>query len=304
MPVRKTGLDLKRAALAKADMPAVLKDFHLRILPEKRYAELADMVRAGTFDPLFSYEAFPLLSPVTAILGQADWREGLKALFSAAPEKLNEAKIHRFRSYSSGNKRSFSLLEYEEGNTYWDSPILLVKYFSEEKKNLFEIAALFPSLFYQRKVNPDGEICPYLFDVATQEKLTVQRLEMIKDVAGSVDFLNLTDSKGRTLFYKFLQEAQVRDVNALDAATWMLMHKPELVNIPDHLGWTILDRLIVSSGGDYDTPMGRLLVASGARLNRQVAPKFNLAAEIERIAEAAPLKKTKMLLPKSSGKEP
>jgi hypothetical protein len=61
----------------------------------------------------------------------------------------------------------------------------------------------------------------------------------------------------------------------------MLQRKPELVNEPDRFGWTPLDRLLSRCQGKYDTSMGRLLVASGARFEKQLAPNFNIAAEIE-----------------------
>ena len=55
-----------------------------------------------------------------------------------------------------------------------------------------------------------------------------------------------------------------------------------LVNEPDRYGWTPLDRLVSLSPERLDTSMSRLLIASGGTLQKQIAPKFNFAAELEK----------------------
>ncbi len=53
-------------------MPQALKDLLTRIIPEKRFDDLRELVKHGVIDPLAVPEKHPLMSPVSQVMATGD----------------------------------------------------------------------------------------------------------------------------------------------------------------------------------------------------------------------------------------
>jgi len=260
---------------------ALLEDLSFRIIPEKRFDELRDLVRTGKLDLTKVWEPNPLMSAVSQLAGAPDWQEFFKAAFEAAPEAALDAPCpcHGLRTgNASTNPATFH-------NSYGNSVETpnLATFLLRSGKGIADIAKALPQLldapvgdYYNR--NPQ----PMLFAVLGSEREIVDQLDALEAATGGCEFLYLRNARGETLFHTIAQSPSSRDDQArLDAVSWMLERRPGLVNERDRFGWTPLDRFVSFAGANVDCAMSRLLVAAGAEFSRQIAPGFNLAAAVE-----------------------
>ncbi len=71
---------------------------------------------------------------------------------------------------------------------------------------------------------------------------TVKTLDMLEQMTGGTEFLNIKNSRGATMFHRIVSNASWTETeDKLDLAAWMLQKNPQLLNDPDRFGWTPLD---------------------------------------------------------------
>jgi hypothetical protein len=153
-------------------------------------------------------------------------------------------------------------------------------------KNIFSITEISPALLGQT-VKIDQRVLPLLHSLQLQSPFTIAELEKLFRDCDPAFFLGTRDARGKTLFFDIAINPNNREsVNMIDVTSWMLLKQPNLIHMTDNLGWTVLDRYILNLSSQRVDPlessMLRLLVSAGAQFNRQVAPRFNLAAEVEK----------------------
>ncbi|MEZ0225586.1 MAG: hypothetical protein ACAH83_13605 [Alphaproteobacteria bacterium] len=280
----KTARTEKDIALDDPKLPPILRHLAERVIPEKREAELRALIQEGALDPLMDCEAQPLLSPVSQVMNMAKEDTGpwLKILFSGAPEKIAQAKCP-CRSFRNGG---FSTdLNYRDYyNTGIETPKLLSVLLTRTETPVVELTSLAPWSLTEKipdRYGNNGDE-PLLHSVLQTREFSVATFDKLEKLTGGVDFLGIKNSRGETLFHRIVSNCGwCEDITRLDVASWMLQRRPELVNEPDRFGWTPLDRMLSLSQGKLDTSMGRLMIVSGARLEKQMATQFNLAAALE-----------------------
>jgi hypothetical protein len=259
-------------ALANPAVPEALKELHLRILPGKDVAALQQMMSEGRINPLDSCAACPALSPINQILlveNKEKKKEFLKALFSTCPEKFSLAHCTMFRdSYGHPRLPDFS------GNAAREKVSLgladyLARYISLTPAEILEIS---PFALLSKTEDGRGFAMRMSPDIALFEKLAAK---------WGTDFLDARNDRGETLVH-ILLACSGEERTRLDLLSWVLMKKPHLASVQDNLGWTPLDRHIAGlTVANADNATTRLLVTFGASFNRQLAPGFNLAAEVK-----------------------
>lgn len=278
-------LTKKAEALADPRVHPILKDLAQRVIPGGMKDELARMVRVGLIDPVMVPETQPILSPVSQIMSlpPGEAKEWLKILFADAPEKLAVAKCpcygfqHGYFSADPDNRNPYYATELE-------TPSLVSVLASRTETPVMELAAITPAALTgsvpDRYGNNAAE--PLFHQLFNSKEFSVATFDKLEELCGNDDFLMLKNSRGETLFHRIASyTGWGEDIARLDVASWMLQRRPNLVNEPDRFGWTPLDRLVSQARGQVDTSMGRLLIVSGARLEKQIAPAFTLAAALE-----------------------
>jgi hypothetical protein len=280
----KSARTVRDEALDDPRLPPVLKHLAEHIIPEKRETELRALVREQALDPLMICDAQPLLSPVAQVMNMptADTVPWLNILFSGAPEKMAYAKCP-CRGFRNGNF-STDLNYHDYYNTGIESPLLLTVLISRTETPLSDLTALFPQVLAEKIPDRYGNNSdePFVHSLLQSREFSVATFDRLEELTGGVDFLNIKNSRGETLFHRVVRNyGWCEDITKLDVASWMLQRKPELVNEPDRFGWTPLDRMLSLCQGKLDTSMGRLMIVSGARLEKQMATQFNLAAALE-----------------------
>lgn len=282
-----TRLSYRDQALADASVPQALKDLLTRIIPEKRFDDLRELVHEGVIDPLLVPEKFPLMSAVSQVMASAEWKEWLPVLFSAHPESLSVALMPK-------GYYDTSIANYTPNEGYRsaiEKPQLLSWLLQRGDTPVLDIVALMPieaapqmleTTALPRYGNSDKVPEPLFHHIFNTNEMTVANLDKIERMTGGSDFLKIKNARGETMFHRIVSQANWKeDDDKLDLASWMLQRNPQLVNEPDRFGWTPLDRFLSHTQGVTDNSMGRLLIASGARLDKQIAPKFNLATELD-----------------------
>lgn len=275
----------KEEALADPALPPVLKHLAESIIPEKREEELRALVRGGCFDPLLICEARPLLSPLSQVMGmpKEDADRWLKIMLGDDPEKWASAQCP---CYGFRNGRFSTDPDYKDSyyGTTLETPSLLSVLAARTETPVIDIAAISPAALVLPTADRYGNLAdqPLLHQMLQTKEFSIATLDKLETLTGGVDFLNIKNNRGETLFHRIVSNAGwCEDIARLDAASWMLQRKPELVNEPDRFGWTPLDRMLSLSRGNLDTSMGRLMIVSGARLEKQMATQFNVAAALE-----------------------
>jgi hypothetical protein len=278
----------REKALADPAVPAVLKDLAAHVAQNDREA-LRSMVESGAIDPLFTCAAQPLLSPVSQMFAADDPVAWLKILFAKQPEKIAEAQCPCYNFGSSSFSVDLNFPDNRWNSAQLETPGLL-PVLSErlrgtgKKRSVCDIAELCPAALGVKVANYKGETGdgPLLHHLLNYDELSVAALDRLEAITGNADFLLLRNDRGETLFHRIAADSYRReDLPKLDAASWMLQKRPELVNTADRFGWTPLDRHISVDSGKCDNSMGRLLLASGAKLAKQIAPGFNLRALLD-----------------------
>ncbi len=292
-------------ALADPAVPALLKELAQRILPQRQKDEFLALVHGGALDPLTDCAAQPLFSPVSQVMGlpRAEADEWIRMLFDKEPAKILEAKcpcwgFRNGRFSTDPNHRDpYYAVEIE-------TPMLL-SVLAARDTPVLDVAKIAPhalsAAFPDRYGNNAGE--PLLHQLFNSKELAIATFDALEQLTGGVDFLFIKNSRGETLFHRIASmPGAAEDQLRLDVASWMLQRRPDLVNEPDRFGWTPLDRLVSQSRGNVDTSMGRLLIVEGARLAKQIAPAFTLAAALEqhsgsRLDKPAPRKPNQLPKP-------
>jgi hypothetical protein len=276
-------MSIRDDALADPSVPQALKDLLTRIIPEKRFDELRQLVQDGALDPLAIPENYPLMSAVSQAMSQPEKLDWLLALFSASPESLFKAVV------PTGYYNITDITQYAPGRYQYniERPELVAKLYENSETPLADVLTLMPSRaldllgknlsLRKNEKTPD----PLLHQIYNTPEFSIATLDRLEKLTGGSDFLSIKNARGETMFHRVTANASYADNDQmLDIASWMLQRKPLLVNEPDRFGWTPLDRLISRSGGKSDHAMGRFLIASNAKLEKQIAPHFNLAAEL------------------------
>lgn len=273
--------DYRRIALDDQSVSQVLKDLHERIIPEKNLAAFRRLVEEGGISPAMAYGEQPLMSPVSQVLAMdaesaAEW---LKALFSKEPHLAGTAKAPgwglRWGNFSSDIRRY-------DGDGI-ETPLLMTVLAARGDNGILETAALYPAALANEVPARDGGAGEPLFhQLLASGAFSIRALDRLEELCGGADFLTIKNARGETLLHRIAADpAWGESQDKLDAASWMLQKNPQLANAPDRFGWTPLDRLLSRAQGKLDSSMGRLLLASGARLEKQIAPHFNLAAVLQ-----------------------
>jgi hypothetical protein len=289
----------REKALADPAVPQNLKDLAARIIPEKRIDEFRHLVNTGAIDPLDACAAQPLLSPVSQVMGlppeeAAEW---LKVLFAHDPSLMTQAKCPclGFR-----NGRFSTDPDYRDsyyGNEL-ETPMLLAVLAGRTETPVAELVKFTPAALSERVADRYGNVPEQtlLHQMLDTKEFSIPTLDKLEQITGDADFLLIKNARGETLFHRIAgNNSSAEDLAKLDAASWMLQRRPDLVNEPDRFGWTPFDRLLSKAQGKVDTSMGRLLLVSGAKLSKQIAPHFNLQALLEerdedRLGKPAPRK--------------
>lgn len=290
--------DYKKEALEDASVPPALKRLAEDVIPNMDFSAFRAMVESGEIFPGMGSGDQPLLGPVEQILAMESNTDSIRwlgALFGGDAEKIRSAEVSGWDSYYWTTYTS-GMAKYE-GQTIATRPLLSVLFFTRGDEAFLQIASLAPELLAERITDREGKkLEPLLHQALSNNKLSVAALDQLEEITGGAEFLKLKNARGETLFYRIAANAGwVENSDRLDQASWMLQRNPKLVNEPDRFGWTPLDRLLANTQGKSDSSMGRFLLASGARLEKQIAPAFNLAAvlraEEEKRLDKAPVSK-------------
>ena len=290
--------DYKGEALGDPSVPPALKRLAEEVIPKKDFAAFRAMVASGEISPQMESGSQPLMGPVEQVLAMGKGDESIKwlgALFDSDVEKLRSATAFGWGSYY-WEHLAFSLQEYA-GETIEARSLLSVLFYTRGDEALMQLAALSPKLLEERIFDREGnKMEPLLHQAFSNNKIGVGVLDCLEAVTGNADFLKLKNHRGETLFHRVTTNSSwTENSDRLDQASWMLQRNPKLVNEPDRFGWTPLDRLLSNTQGKSDSSMGRFLLASGARLEKQIAPSFNLAsflrAEEEKRLDKPPVRK-------------
>jgi hypothetical protein len=277
---------VRAEALQDAGVPAPLKDLMSRIIPDRRFGDFCEAVAAGTVDALDVPAKFPMMSAVSQVLALPDVAEQmkwLKALFAESPEKFRAAVAPNF-GYQWGSPNT----DINAYDNYRNYDVQMTPLFSllahRPDVTLVDFLALDPAALSRDVLARDASqpAQPLLHHMAFVRELTVKVLDDIEAATGSADFLSIKNARGETLFHRIASyNGNHEDEAKLDILSWMAQRKPHLVNEPDRFGWTPLDRLLSHSRGKIDTSLGRFLLASNAKLAKQIAPEFNLKAQLQ-----------------------
>ncbi|MCC7037836.1 MAG: hypothetical protein IT560_11100 [Alphaproteobacteria bacterium] len=277
---------VREQALQDASVGASLKDLATRIIPDGRFNDFREAVEAGAIDPLDVPEKFPMMSAVSQVLALPDAKDQikwLKELFNGAPEKVRAAVAPNF-GFQWGSPNT-NIAVYDDYRRYEIERTPLFSLLAQRPDvTLADFIALDPQALAQDVVNRDASqpAQPLLHHIAFNRELTVKALDDIEAATGNADFLLIKNARGETLFHRIAgYNGNHEDENKIDILGWMTQRKPHLVNEPDRFGWTPLDRLLSRSRGKLDTSLGRFLLASNGRLAKQIAPEFNLKAQLQ-----------------------
>lgn len=276
-------------ALADPEVPSALKRLLTEIVPRKDFDALRALVETGEIDPLYIPPNHPLVSATSVLISAEDPVKWLSVLFSAAPESFFEARVASSDYYGTNIDRFDINRNY---GTIQQLPLasFVIKDTKTPVTKLLEILPeiankLLRTPFPQQRVSGQPEEV-LLHHMVSGNEFTVETLDKLEKLTGGDDFLMIRNARGETLFHRLASNAGwSEDSDRLDMAGWMLQRKPLLVNDPDRFGFTPLDRLVMNSHGKVDTAMGRLLLASGAKLEKQIAPGFNLKAALQEHSE-------------------
>lgn len=277
---------MRAEALQDPGVGTALKDLANRIIPGARFEDFREAVEAGAIDPLDVPEKFPMMSAVSQVLALPDAREQmkwLKELFEGSPEKFRAAVAPNF-GFQWGQPNT-SIAAYDDYRGYEVERTPLFTLLAQRADvTLADFFALDPDALSQPVSSRDSSQLPQplLHHIAFNRELTVKALDDIEAATGNADFLLIKNARGETLFHRIASyNGNHEDEAKLDILSWMSMRKPQLVNEPDRFGWTPLDRLLAHSRGKIDTMLGRFLLASNAKLAKQIAPEFNLKAQLQ-----------------------
>ncbi len=276
---------MRAEALQDASVPSSLKDLANRIIPGGRFEDFREAVDCGAIDALDVPEKFPMISAVSQVLALPDAKEQikwLKELFDGQPEKFRAAVAPNF-GFQWGRPDT-NIASYDDYRGYEVERTPLFSLLAQRGDvTLADFFALDPDALSQPVKNRDASqpAQPLLHHIAFNRELTVQALDDIEAATGNADFLLIKNARGETLFHRIAtNNGHHEDETKLDLLSWMTQRKPQLANEADRFGWTPLDRLLSHSRGKLDTSLGRFLLASNAKLSKQIAPEFNLKAQL------------------------
>lgn len=273
-------------ALQDASVPSSLKDLANRIVPDNRFEDFREAVECGAIDALDMPEKFPMMSAVSQVLALPDAKDQikwLKELFDGSPEKFRAAVAPNFGFKWGSPNTSIAAFDDFRGYELEHTPLfsLLAQ---RADVSLADFFAFDPQALSQDIVGRDASQAPQplLHHIAFTRELTIKALDEIEAATGNADFLLIKNARGETLFHRIASNnGHHEDEAKLDLLSWMSQRKPQLVNETDRFGWTPLDRLLSHSSGKLDTSLGRFLLASNAKLAKQIAPEFNLKAQLQ-----------------------
>ncbi|MDF3024945.1 MAG: hypothetical protein K0R10_2306 [Alphaproteobacteria bacterium] len=277
---------MRELALQDASVATALKDLANRIIPAGRFDDFREAVDAGAIDPLDVPEKFPMMSAVSQVLALPEAKDQikwLKELFDGEREKFRAAVAPNF-GWQWGSPNT-NIAAYDDYRGYEIERTPLFSLLAQRADvTLADFFALDPQALAQNVVNRDASQAPQplLHHIAFNRELTVKALDDIEAATGNADFLLIKNARGETLFHRIASyNGNHEDETKIDILSWMSQRKPNLVNEPDRFGWTPLDRLLSHSRGKLDTTLGRFLLASNAKLAKQIAPEFNLKAQLQ-----------------------
>lgn len=290
--------DYKKEALEDASVPPALKRLAEEVIPNKDFSAFRAMVESGEISPGMESGNQPLLAPAAQILSlpeDVDISKWMSVLFGGDIEKIREAKVSTWSGYY--NRGYFDLSNYA-GQELAERALLPILVSSYGGAAVTKLAAMSPQLLAERVADRDGQKPedPLLHHALGGNNISVETLDRLEELTGGAEFLKIKNKRGETLFHRIVANSSwVENSDRLDQASWMLQRNPKLVNEPDRFGWTPLDRLLANTQGKSDSSMGRFLLAAGARLEKQIAPSFNLAAvlraEEEKRLDKPPVRK-------------
>ncbi len=256
---------------------ALLQDLRARIIPQQLYGEFKALLADRTFDVLTPFDPDLLLSPLSQICAAPESTRWLKMVAEAEPEKFASASCPHAILYR--NNRTANPAEVDYRSTVVKGELASFLFFSGKKPA--EIAEIEPKLLGATVSDEYNRKFTLLFQALQTSEDPIAALDGIAAATGNADFIYTRNERGETpLHFIAQQSVYAEDKLRIDVVSWMLQKKPLLANEPDRFGWTPLDRYVSQNAERLDTSMVRLLIASGAALEKQIAPKFNFAAEL------------------------
>lgn len=262
--------------LDDAAVPEVLKHTYRVLIPEGRFDTIADMIAAGEYDDAIQCPAAPLggLLAQLAAVPKTTFAPHMKRVMRALNDRAEIPLAQLTAPYiklASGST-SFNLADYKgQAVASWNLVSLLI---GRHELKLLDIAAIAPRLLAQNHTMDDTTIPRAHHYILFRDRKAAD-LDAIEKAAGTLDFLDIRDDRGRTVFFRLASD-QASHSHALDLLSWMIQRKPELVHATDDLGWTALDRY-VQRVGTVENAHQRFLIAAGATFNRQVPPGLSVA---------------------------
>ena len=278
------------------DVADALKELFLTIIPDKDFEKFSARLDRGDYDAHLDCAAHPM--------------GGLLAQVAAMPK---EHGLEWFKAIAKRDALDINALEvpyFYNGNSY----VTTIKGYSDQSVSrqplgarligsygikMLDLAAAAPRLLAHETRN--NEVTqPIAHHLMFNETISLQRVQMIADKTGSLDFIDIRNAAGESIFYRLATNKDwYNTVSILNVAGWLLERRPELANTTDAAGWTPLDRYVLkmtaqTSGQPAvanESGMLRLLMSAGAQFAKQTPPGISLADYHAQHADRASLRK-------------
>lgn len=269
-----------RDFLRNQDIARPLKDLCLHLIPSGDFDTFKQRLDDGEFDAHLACDAHPM--------------GGLLAQLAAAPKDLGNHWMQAVAQREAFTLADLRVPYYNNGSSYVSN----IKDYSSQSVSHYWLGSWM--ITHRGMKYPDvAQFCPRLLahDYRTNDvtqpiahhaiygNLTLEYLRDFADKAGSLDFANIKNAAGESIFYRIATNKNLfNHVPTLNVLSWMLDRKPDLIHSVDDAGWTTLDRYVlqmtVQSGGSLaaatETAMLRLLLSAGAQFRRQSPPGLSL----------------------------
>ncbi len=269
-----------RDFLRNADVAQPLKDLCLHILPAADFATFKRRLDRGDFDAHLTCDAHPM-GGLLAQLAAAPKELGNDWLQAVAQREAFAVDALSVPYYYTGSYYSSHIKDYT-GQSVSQRPLgsWMLGHRSMKYPDLAQFCARL--LAHEYKAN---DVSQPIAHHAIYGTPTLEYLRDFADKAGTLDFINVKNANGESVFYRLATNKNLYNhASTLNVLSWLLERKPELIHTTDDAGWTALDRYVlqmtvqsgVSQAVTTESGMLRLLLASGAQFRRQTPPGMSL----------------------------
>lgn len=259
-----------------------LKDLCQNLIPGRNFARFADRLARGDFDEHLACSAHPM--------------GGLLAQLCAAPKELGTDWLKAVANhdafdlaaltvpYYAANNRYFSSIKDYSGSGTVFSASLGSWLVSQREMKIIAVAQFAPRLLAQNHRTNDITQ-PLIHHALFHNSVSISTLRNYVEATGSLDFITFENNAGQNMFHRLASaKGYYHQMNIVEAVSWLIERKPELVHSTDEAGWTVLDRYVANMtqqsipapAGIAESPMLRLLLSADAPLRRQTPPGLSL----------------------------